>query len=125
MGTIYFKKDLSELAKNLIKAKGTDDKIKAFNDITQIENFLSACANGQGYHRTMAEQLDERVRREYPIIDKFDRLPSPQVARSSNAPLIGDPLMIRLNQDQYGIQFEILFKEKFVHDLEDFIDHIE
>ena len=125
MGTIYFKKDLSELAKNLIKTKGAVDKIKAFNDITQIENILYACANGLGYHRTMAEQLDERIRREYPIIDKFDRLPSPQVARSNNTSSIGDPLMIRLNQDQYGIQFEILLKEKFVHDLEDFIDHIE
>lgn len=116
---------MSELAKNLIKAKGTIDKIKAFNDITQIENILYACGNGQGYHRIMAEQLDERIRREYPIIDKFDRLPSPQVTRSSNTSATGDPLMIRLNQDQYGIQFEILLKENFVHDLEDFIDHIE
>ena len=125
MGTIYFKKDLSELAKNLIKAKGTVDKIKAFNDITQIENILSVYANGQGYHRTMVEQLDERIRREHPIIDKFDLLPSSLVARSSNTSSMDDPLMIRLNQDQYGIQFDILLKEKYVHDLEDFIDHIE
>lgn len=124
MANIYFKKDLSGLAKNLIKTKSTIDKIKAFDDMTQIENILSAYVTGQGYHKPMAEQLDERIRREYPIINKIDQIPSPQAAGSSNT-CPTDPLMSRLNQDQYGIQFEILLKEKLVHDLEDFIDHIE
>lgn len=125
MATVYFKKGLSELAKNLIKTKSTVDKVKAFDDMTQIDNILSAYINGQGYNKATAEQLDERVRREYPAIDKIGRLPSPQVNRSSNTSSTVDPLMSCLNQDQYGIQFEILLKEKLVHDLEDFIDHIE
>lgn len=125
MATIYFKKDLSNLAKNLIKAKSTADKVKAFDDMTKIDNILSAYVNGYGYHKTTAEQLDERIRREYPIIDKIDRLPSPQIATLGNTSSTVDPLMSRLNQDQYGIQFEILLKENLVHDLEDFIDHIE
>lgn len=127
MVTIYFKKGLSTLAKNLIKAKGTIDKEKAFDDMTQIDNILSAYVNGYGYNKTTAEQLDERIRREYPVIDKIDQLPSPQATGtgSSNTFSTGDLLMNRLNQDQYGIQFEILLKEKLVHDLEDFIDHIE
>lgn len=125
MATIYFKKDLSECAKNLIKTKSTVDKVKAFDDMTQINNTLSAYVNGHGYNKTTAERLDERIRCEYPIINKIDRLPSPQTAASSNPPLPVDSIISRLNQDQYGIQFEMLLKEKLVHDLEDFIDHIE
>ena len=125
LATIYFKKDLSNLAKNLISVKGTVDKVKAFDDMLQIDNILSSYVNGQGYHRTTAEQLDERIRREYPIINKFNRLSTPQTTASSNTPSTVDPLISRLNQDQYGIQFEVLLKEKLVHDLEDFIDHLE
>ena len=125
MATIYFKKDLSELAKNLIKAKSTVDKVKAFDDMTQINNILSAYVNGHGYHKPTAEQLDQRIRLEYPIIDKIDQLPGPQTTTLSNTSSIVDSVISRLNQDQYGIQFDILLKEKLVHSLEDFIDYIE
>lgn len=42
MATIYFKKDLVSAALNLIKLKGTVDKLKAKDDIDQIDAILTS-----------------------------------------------------------------------------------
>ena len=126
MGTLYFKQHLCSLAKNLIEAKSSVDKIKAYNDYQQVSYFLR---NGFASEndRNTAIQLDKRIRREYRVIAEFDQLPS---SKSSSSGINAsqqeiDPVISNLNEDQYGILFEVLLKEGFVQSVKDFIERVE
>ncbi len=127
MATIYFNKALVSTALELLKPKGTVDKLKAKDDIDQIELILTSYCNGYGYDPVTANQLDTRISREYPIIESIRHLsPSKEAWVPRNNPTSEiDPVINNLNQDRYGIMFDILFKEGLVHELEDFVERIE
>ena len=127
MATIYFKKSLVNTALDIIKFKGTIDKAKAKDDLDQIDSILTSYSNGYGYDPMIAHQLDQRIVCEYPIIKRIDTFPPLQTSYSStsNSASFIDPIISKLNQDRYGIMFDILLKEGYVLKLEDFIDRIE
>ncbi len=127
MATIYFKESLVNTALNLIKLEGTYGKLKAKADIDQIDTIVNNYFNGYRYDPITADQLDKRVFREYPIIENISHLsPSKAVCipRTNPASAI-DPVISNLIQDRYGIMFDVLFKEGYVHKLEDFVDRVE
>lgn len=127
MATVYFKKALVGTALDLIKLKGVVDKLKAKNDIDQIDAILTIYCNGYGYDPIATDLLDKRIRQEYPAIEKINQLSLSKSQRSSknDLPAVVDPIMSNLNQDRYGIMFDVLFKEGLVHELEDFVDRVE
>lgn len=127
LATIYFKESLVCTALNLIKLKGTDDKLKARSDIDQIDTIVNNYFNGYGYDPATAVQLDNQILQEYPIIRRFNSLSPTTVSRVPKAnptPAI-DPVISNLIQDRYGIMFDVLFKEGYVHELEDFVERVE
>lgn len=127
MATVYFKKALVDAAIDLIKFKGAVDKLKAKDDIDQIDAILTSYCNGYGYDPIDADLLDKRILQEYPVIERINQLPSPKIqsAIKNNPPAVVDPIISNLNQDRYGILFDVLFKEGLVHELEDFVDRVE
>lgn len=127
MATIYFKKDLVAIASCLIKSKGSVDKLKAKDDIDQIESILTSYYNGYGYNPVAAEQLDKRLFKEYPVIKKINQLSSPKISSGLKSHLlyVVSSIISILNLNRYGIIFDVLFKEGFVHELESFVDRIE
>ena len=127
MAMVYFNKTLVNTARGLAKAKGDADKAKAYIDLEQIETILTGYMNGYGYNQATAIALDERIRREHPILDKVNQLPITGASHSAstNDMSIVDPIISNLNQDQYGILFDVLLKDKLVQKLEDFVDRVE
>ena len=127
MSTIYFKETLVSAALDLIKLKSTVDKLKAKDDIDQIDAILTGYCNGYGYDPIAADLLDKRILQEYPVIERINQLPSSRIQSSikSAPPAVLDPIISNLNQDRYGIMFDVLFKEGLVHELEDFVDRVE
>ena len=127
LATVYFQKALCKRASEIIKLKGTIDKIKVFNDMEQIDNVLAGYVNGFGYNEKYAAELDARIRREYSWIEKMDQLPPTQtsyVVKEEQKSVV-DSLMNRLDEDRYGIMFTVLLKEGIVHGLEDFVERVE
>ena len=127
LATIYFKKDLVSAALNLIKLKGTVDKLKAKDDIDQIDAILTSYYSEYGYDPVAADLLDKRILKEYPVIGRINQLPSLKISsglKNDSLPVV-NPIISNLNQDRYGIMFDVLSKEGLVHKLEDFVDRIE
>ena len=127
MATIYFKKSLVNTALDIIKFKGTIDKAKAKDDLDQIDSILISYSNGYRYDPMIAHQLDQRIVREYPIIERIETLLSSQTSHSltSNSTFLIDPIIRKLSQDRYGIMFDVLLKEGCVQRLEDFVERVE
>ncbi|MCD8356093.1 MAG: hypothetical protein LUE11_05940 [Clostridia bacterium] len=127
MPTVYFKKTLVDTALNTIKFKGAVDKLKAKDDIDQIDAILTRYYNGYRYDPIAADLLDKRIRQAYPVIERINQLPSPRIqsAIKNDSPAAADPIISNLNQDRYGIMFDVLFKEGLVHELENFVDRVE
>ena len=124
MPTVHFRKELSIQALQLIEAKGSFDKIKAYNDIQQIKTFLNAYINGYWYDSTAAKKLDKRLREDYPVIDSINNLSGPTTSARSDSDLPSiDSDISRLNQDYWGIQLDVLLKDCIVKTLEDFVEY--
>lgn len=115
------------MALNLINSKGVVDKLKAKEDIDQIDAILTSYYTGHGYDSVVADSLDKRIFREYLVIKKINQLPLSRIKSPTmnNSLAVVDPIISNLNQDRYGIMFDVLLKEGFVHELEDFVDRIE
>ena len=126
MSMVHFKKELSTQALQLIEAKGSFDKIKAYNDIQQIKTFFNAYTNGYWYDSISAKKLDKRLREDYPVIDSINNLSGSTTSTQSepNSPSI-DPDISRLIQDYWGIQLDVLLKDCVVKKLEDFVDYVD
>lgn len=127
LATVYFKKTLVDTALDLIKLKGAVDKLNAKDDIDQIDSIFKNYFNGYGYNAVAADLLDQRIRREHPIIEKINRLSSSKAsyAPKSNPISVIDPVISNLIQDCYGIFSDLLLKEGLVHELDDFVDRVE
>ncbi|MDO4545805.1 MAG: hypothetical protein Q4C25_06575 [Bacillota bacterium] len=126
MAKVHFVKELSKKACQLIEARGSIGKIKAYSDVQQILFFLSAYENGRRYDTASAKELDERLRKEYPVIDSIDALPAPsRIIRSNIESSPVDADIERLLQDYWGVQADVLFKDGIINKLGDFIDRVE
>jgi len=127
LATVYFKQTLVNTALDLIKLKGTVDKLKAKDDIDQIDAILTSYCNGYGYDPIVADLLDKRILQEHPIIESINHLsPSKASCAPKGNPIsVIDPVISNLNQDRYGILFDILLKEGLVHKLDDYVDRVE
>ena len=127
MAVIHFYNYLCQRARELIKTKNSIDKVKAYNDIVLIDNIIDDSEKGRGYNQKMAEDLDERLRREHrETINKIDLIPSPGAFMSRGKVLeVKDPLIERLKVDRFGIFYDILQKERIVHALEELIEYVE
>lgn len=126
MATVHFKKELSNIALQLIEAKGSVDKVKAYYDIQQIRSFFSAYDNNPWYDTASAKALDKRLREDYPVIDSIDALPASAIGkRSGSGSLQMDPIVNRLLQDYWGIQIDVLLKDGIVKEIKDFVRCVE
>ena len=127
MGKVYFNESLVNTALELLKQKGTADKLKAKDDIDQIDSTLTSYRDRYRYDPAAADQLDKRIRRDYPIIERINHLSPTTVSwipKANPAPAI-DPVISNLWQDCFGIMYDVLFKEGYVHELEDFVERVE
>lgn len=120
---LYFKKDLIGLAFEIIKANGKKDEIKTFNYLNSIEDVIQQYKKTGEYNPIYAEQLNSKIRNDYPIIYEIERLPSngtPQrdIANNKNLP---DEL-IDLDVDRYGILISVLMKKEYIKKLEDILE---
>lgn len=127
MAKVYFNESLVNTALELLEQKGTVDKLKAKVDIDQIDSILTSYRNRYRYDPAAADQLDKRIRRDYPIIERINYLSPTTVSwipKANPTPTI-DPVISNLWQDRFGIMFTILLKEGYVHKLEDFVERVE
>ena len=119
---LYFKEDLVSLAKEIIDVKGTADDIKAFQDLTNIDNILNYYCQTNQYNSVYANDLDIRIRKDYPLIYELEQTPSNQTTQQGNVTGNGLPLEInKLNVDRYGIFYTILLKKGEISALKDFL----
>ena len=125
MARIYFYPELVDKAKDILKSKGAVDKVKAKNDLEQIDAILQEYIASGKYDQITVVQLDERIRREYNIIQDIDKLSSQRQSSTLIADIYSDPYIDNLNEDQYGIFYDVLLKEGLVHTLEDFVKKVE
>lgn len=120
---LYFKKDLIELAFEIIKANGKKDEIKAFNYLHSIDDVIQHYKKAGEYNPIYAEQLNSKIRNDYPIIYEIERLPSngtPQkdIVNTKNLP----SELIVLDTDKYGILISVLLKKGYIKALEDILE---
>ena len=127
MALIYFNKELCWKAMKIINAKGSAEKIKASNDIRQIDNIIAEYIEKGKYNQINAASIDIRIRQEHKItINNIDAISVPNTFMPNKRILTtNDPLINRLFIDKYGILYDVIKKEGVVHKLEEFIEHVE
>lgn len=120
---LYFKKDMITLAKQIVEARKEKDDIKAHNYLLCIEQIIQHYKSTLEYDLNYAMQLDQRIRMDYPIIDKLCALPSngaPQRNAQNTKKLPNE--LIALDTDQYGILISVLLKKNVIKTLEDILE---
>lgn len=126
MARIYFRENLINAAEQLIKAKGTVDRIKAYNDIMLIDSMINSYYSEKGINLKCAMDLDERLSREYPTINKLNGTPSAysdnQIFRSC-AP--AEQVVKNLIADRFGVIIDVMVKEKLTDDYTTYIERME
>ncbi len=131
MARVYFYDYLIEAAKQSIELKSTDDKIKAFNDVTQIKNYFDQYQKSGQFDVEAASKLDERLCKEYDCINLINNYGISTVSNNVSSLPVNryyspyDDVINRLNLDLYGIYCEVLIKEGLVKEVKDFIDRVE
>lgn len=73
---IYFKKNIIDLAYNIINKRETQDDVKAFYELNEIFKMIQYYKQTGYYNFENAVKLNQKIRKDYPIIDKLDNLPS-------------------------------------------------
>lgn len=125
MARIYFHENLISAAEQLIKAKGTVDRIKAYSDIMLIDSVINNYYSGKGLNIAYAMDLDKRLSREYPTINKLNGTPSAysdnQIFRSC-AP---EQVVKNLIADRFGVIVDVMVKEKLTDDYTTYIERME
>ena len=122
---MYFKKDLVTKAIELIDEKSKADELKAFTDVSDINKMIE---NLQTDYRYYGIQLDERLRRDYPSIEKLQELGRNMVDNSGNNNTKYDvvsAIIANLNADKYGIYANVLLKHEVINDMKKFIEKVD
>ena len=114
---MYFEKDLVNKAIALIYGKSKSDELKAFTNLQINRDY-----------QCDAIKLNQRLREEYPSIEKLLNLGRRMVNNSVNNNTRYDvvsAIIIDLNADKYGIYVDVLLKHKVINDMKEFIEKVD
>lgn len=124
---MYFEKDLVNKAIELIDGKSKSDELKAFTDVNDINNMIRNLQINRDY-QCNAIKLNQRLREEYPNIEKLLNLGRRMVNNSVNNNTRYDvvsAIIVDLNADKYGIYVDVLLKHKVINDMKEFIEKVD
>lgn len=124
---MYFEKDLVNKAIELIDGKSKSDELKAFTDVNDINNMIINLQMNRDY-QCNAIKLNQRLREEYPSIEKLLNLGRSMVNNSVGNNTIYDvvsAIIADLNADKYGIYVNVLLKHKVINDMKEFIEKVD
>lgn len=124
---MYFEKDLVNKAIALIYGKSKSDELKAFTDVNDINNMIRNLQINRDY-QCDAIKLNQRLREEYPNIEKLLNLGRRMVNNSVNNNTRYDVVSViiaDLNADKYGIYVDVLLKHKVINDMKEFIEKVD
>lgn len=124
---MYFEKYLVNKAIELIDEKSKADELKAFTDVSDINKMIENLQTSADY-RYYGIQLDERLRRDYPSIEKLQELGRNMVNNSGNNNTKYDvvsAIIANLNADKYGIYADVLLKHEVINDMKKFIEKVD
>lgn len=127
MTMMYFKKDLVNKAIGLIDEKSKSDKLKTFTDVNDINNMIRNLQINRDY-QCDAIKLNQRLREEYPNIEKLLNLGRSMVNNSVDYNTRYDvvyAIIDDLNADKYGIYVDVLLKHKVINDMKEFIEKVD
>ena len=120
---MYFEKDLVNKAIALIYGKSKSDELKAFTDVNDINNMIRNLQINRDY-QCDAIKLNQRLREEYPSIEKLLNLGRRMVNNSVNNNTRYD-VVSAINADKYGIYVDVLLKHKVINDMKEFIEKVD
>lgn len=124
---MYFEKDLVNKAIELIDEKSKADELKAFTDVNDINNMIRNLQINRDYQWD-AIKLNQRLREEYPSIEKLLNLGRSMVNNSVGNNTIYDvvsAIIAELNADKYGIYVDVLLKHEVINDMKEFIEKVD
>lgn len=124
---MYFEKDLVNKAIELIDVKSKSDELKAFTDVNDINNMIRNLQINRDY-QCYAIKLNQRLREEYPSIEKLLNLGRSMVNNSVGNNTIYDvvsAIIADLNADKYGIYADVLLKHEVINDMKKFIEKVD
>lgn len=124
---MYFEKDLVNKAIELIDGKSKSDELKAFTDVNDINNMIINLQMNRDY-QCNAIKLNQRLREEYPSIEKLLNLGRSMVNNSVGNNTIYDvvsAIIADLNADKYGIYVDVLLKHEVINDMKKFIEKVD
>ena len=124
---MYFEKDLVNKAIELIDGKSKSDELKAFTDVNDINNMIINLQINRDY-QCDAIKLNQRLREEYPSIEKLLNLGRSMVNNSVGNNTIYDvvsAIIADLNADKYGIYVDVLLKHEVITDMKKFIEKVD
>ena len=120
---LYFKKDLISTAHQIVQAKETKDDDKALSDLLEISHILENYKATTEYDPQYATSLNQRIRNEYPLIDKLCSLPPNGTPQRNVNNSKGYPYELgQLDTDMYGILVTVLLKKGIVQKMEDALE---
>ena len=122
-----FEKDLVNKAIALIDEKSKSDELKAFTDVNDINNMIRNLQINRDY-QCDAIKLNQRLREEYPSIEKLLNLGRSMVNNSVGNNTIYDvvsAIIADLNADKYGIYVDVLLKHEVINDMKKFIEKVD
>lgn len=124
---IYFVENYVKKAIELIDEKSKADELKAFTDVSDINKMIENLQISPAY-RHYGIQLDERLRRDYPSIEKLQELGRNMANNRGNNNIKYDvvsAIIADLNADKYGIYVDVLLKYGVINDMKKFIDKVD
>ena len=124
---MYFEKDLVNKAIALIDGKSKSDELKAFTDVNDTNNMIRNLQINRDYQWD-AIKLNQRLREEYPSIEKLLNLGRSMVNNSVCNNTIYDvvsAIIAELNADKYGIYVDVLLKHEVINDMKEFIEKVD
>ncbi len=124
---MYFEKDLVNKAIELIDGKSKSDELKAFTDVNDINNMIRNLQINRDY-QCDAIKLNQRLREEYPSIEKLLDLGRSMINNSVGNNIIYDvvsAIIADLNADKYGIYVDVLLKHEVINDMKKFIEKVD
>jgi len=124
---IYFVENYVKKAIELIDEKSKADELKAFTDVSDINKTIENLQISPAY-RHYGIQLDERLRRDYPSIEKLQELGRDMANNRGNNNIKYDvvsAIIADLNADKYGIYVDVLLKYGVINDMKKFIDKVD
>ena len=124
---MYFEKDLVNKAIELIDGKSKSDELKVFTDVNDINNMIINLQINRDYQYD-AIKLNQRLREEYPSIEKLLNLGRSMINNSVGNNTIYDvvsAIIADLNADKYGIYVDVLLKHEVINDMKKFIEKVD